>query len=217
MTTPDFTAAATRAAETIVKYGISTAPVSPLPILKRLENVIVLSFSEMSDSSGISRGDLIPMFGKSRDAVTSIHTDNGRQIYVVAYNSLLPFAMIQRAIARELGHIILKHDGCSLVNTKEAECFAMHLLCPRPLIHTIQAIGIRFTVDLLANLTGIFDQTLLTIRHLPRTDVPANLNCFIRSQFMPFALNFFDYYQHVMPKDGSALADLGTFMDGYEE
>ena len=34
---------------------------------------------------------------------------------------------------------------------------------------------------------------------------------------MPFIVNFFDYYQTVMPKDGSALADLGTFMEGYEE
>ena len=34
---------------------------------------------------------------------------------------------------------------------------------------------------------------------------------------MPFIMNFFDCYRTVMPEDGSAMVDLGTYMDGYQE
>lgn len=214
---PDYNKAAIKAAETLVKYGVCTAPVDPLPILQRMDNVIVMSFSDMSYSSGISHSDLVILFGKNRDAMTSVHWEGGVKTYVVTYNSLLPFNMIQRALAREMGHIVLKHEGISPENAEEATCFSHHLLCPRPLIHAVQVTGIRFTVEMLANLTGVFDQCLFCIRHTPGTEVPANLNLFVRSQFMPFFLNFFSCYRSVVPDDGSAVADFGTYMDGYEE
>lgn len=214
---PDFNLAAVKAAETLIKYGVKTSPVSPLPILEQMENVIVTSFAEMCDLSGMNPCDLKPLFGKSQDAISSIHTENGKTWYVVAYNSLLPFSMVQHALAREMGHIILRHQGDSHENSTDAICFAQHLLCPRPLIHAIQATGIRLTKDVLANLTGIFGQCLTCIRRTPGTSVPAAINRFIRGQFMPFVMNYFDYYVSTLPDDGSAMADFGTYMDGYEE
>lgn len=215
--TPDYNRAAIMAAETLVKYNIQKTPVAPLPILEKMENVIVLSFAELGDLSGVDRSEIVSMMGKNRDAITSKHTEGGKTRYIVAYNKALPFGFVQRALARELGHIVLNHDKFSKENTEEANCFACHLLCPRPLIHIAQATGIRITVDMMANLTGLFDQSLTYIRHLPGTDVPANLNSFVRSQFMPFFLNVFDYYQTAKPNDGSALADFGTYMDKYTE
>lgn len=213
----DYNKAAVLAAETLVKYNVRSCPVSPLPILEQMGNVIVISFADVSDISGIRRSDIIPLFGKNRDAVSSIHNENGNPFYVVAYNSLLPFGIVQRALAREMAHIVLQHDCASKENAEEAECFAQHLLCPRPLIHAIQATGIRITNDLLTNLTGLSDQSMFCIRHLPRVEVPAGLNRFVRSQFMPFILNFFDYYQSAITNDGSALVDFGTYMDNYKE
>ena len=214
---PDYNKAAVKAAETLIKYGVKTSPVSPLPILEQMDNVIVTSFAEMCDSSGISPCDMKPLFGKNQDAVSSIHTENGKSWYVVAYNSLLPFSMVQHALAREMGHIVLRHEGSSPENSAEAICFAQHLLCPRPLIHAIQATNIRLTTDVLAKLTGIFDQCLSCIRRTPGAAVPSSINRFVRGQFMPFVLNYFDYYVSVLPEDGSAIADFGTYMDEYEE
>jgi len=214
---PDYDMAATKAAECLIKYNVSSSPVSPLPILEQMEDVMVVTFSDMSSANGLRKRDILPLFGKNRDAVTSIHTDDGRPFYVVAYDSFLPFGMVQRALARELGHIVLRHKGCSEENTAEALCFSAHFLCPRPLVHAIQASCLHLSVDLLANLTGVFDQSLLAMRRLPATVVSSGLNRFVRNQFMPFVLNFFDYYQHVLPADGSAVVDFGTFMDGYEE
>lgn len=210
--TPDYNKAATKAAETLIEYGIRKAPVSPLPILEQMENVIVTSFSDMNESFG----DL-PLFGANIDAVTSIHKENGNAKYVVAYNNILPFSVIQRALARELGHIVLKHEGTSPESAEEALCFAMHLLCPRPLIHAIQSTGIRVTKDLVANLTGIFEQTMVGLRRTPGADVPASMNNFVRRQFMPFVISIFDYYRSMMINDGSALADFGTYMDKYKD
>ena len=214
---PDYDRAAIRAAETLIKYGIKTAPISPLPILEQMQDVIVMSFADISDSSGITHRDVVNLFGKSKDAVSCIHTESGSAKYVVAYNSILPFTMIQRALAREMGHIILQHEESSPENTEEALTFARHLLCPRPLIHTIRATGLRLTEDMLSNLTGTFCQAIREIRRTPGTTVPAKLNRFISRQFNPFILSFFEYYRSVLPPDGSATADLGTYMDGYEE
>ena len=213
----DYDNAAVRAAETLVRYGVKATPVSPLQILKVMDNVIALPFSDVSESSGISHSELLPLFDKNRDAVSYVHQNGGRRIYVVAYNGLLPFAMVQRVLARELGRIQLRHENSDPESMEEAVCFARHLLFPRPLIHSIQVLNLRMTTDLLANLTGIYGQDIVALRRTPATNVPPRLNRFIRNQFMPFALNFFDYYQHVRPKDGSALADLGTYMDGYQE
>ena len=214
---PDFTRAAVKASDVLIKYGVRTSPVSPLPILEQMDNVIVTSFAEMSNSRGIRQTDLMQIFGKRRDAVTSVHELNGKRWYVIAYNSLLPFSIIQFALAREMGHIALGHANSTPSNEEEALCFARHLLCPRPLIHAIQATNIRLTKNLLAQLTGIFDQALTDIRKTPGTEVPSGMNRFIRGQFLPFFINFFQYYQSVLPADGSAIADLGTYMDGYEE
>lgn len=213
----DYNKAATLAAETLVRYNVRSSPVSPLPILEQMGNVIVISFSEMSDISNVDRSDIVRIFWKNKDAVTSIHTENGKTTYIVAYNSLLPFGVIQRALAREMAHIVMKHEEDNDENEQEAACFAQHLLFPRPLIHTIQATGARLTADLFTNLTGASVQSVVDMRHLPRTEVPSGLNRFVRSQLMPFILNFFEYFQTVMYRDGSALVDLGSFMDGYEE
>lgn len=210
--TPDYNNAATKAAETLIKYGVKSAPVSPLPILEQMENVIVTSFSDMNESFG----DL-PLFGSNVDAITSIHKEDGTAKYVVAYNNILPVSVIQRALAREMGHIVLKHEGTSQKNAEEALCFARHLLCPRPLIYAVQSTGIRVTKDLVANLTGIFEQTMVGLRRTPGTDVPASMNNFIRRQFIPFVISIFDYYRSRMIYDGSALADFGTYMDNYKD
>ena len=47
--------------------------------------------------------------------------------------------------------------------------------------------------------------------------MPAELNRIVRDNFMPYILNFFEYQRHAAQYDGSALADLGTYMDNYEE
>ena len=218
--TPDYERAATLAAETLVKYGITSAPVDPLPILKRQSNVLVLSFEAMSKDLGQDRQCLMDMFGeRNQDAITSVHVVNGLPRYLVAYNQFLSNNLVQRALARELGHIILGHDGSRPedVRNEEARCFAHHLLVPRALVYSIKALGIRLTVEVLGNITGCYDYCLSCMRRQPAVHVDPELNRLIRFQFKPYVFNFFEYQRYASITDGSALADFGTYMEGYEE
>jgi hypothetical protein len=55
------------------------------------------------------------------------------------------------------------------------------------------------------------------MRRLPATSVQPGKNRFIRNTMLPFVINFIEYYQTVSMHDGSALADIGSYMEGYEE
>ena len=218
--TPDYERAAIKATETLIQYKIGTAPVDPLPILKKTPGVLVFTFKEMSDRTNVDRKDILDQLGcQNQDAVTTVFLANGEQKYVVTYNQMLSTGIVSRALARELGHIVLGHDGSrpEEARNEEAKCFAHHLLCPRPLIHSIQASGIRLTTETIANMTGFYDYCLSCIREQPSVKVPAELNRQVRDQFMPYIFNYFNYQRHAEKNDGSALADLGTYMDGYEE
>ena len=218
--TPDYQTAAIKATETLIRYNIGTAPVDPLPILKKVPGVIVLSFEEMSQKINVDRKKILDTIGcDNQDAVTTVFIDEGNLKYVVAYNRILSTGFIGRALARELGHILLGHDGSlpEEIRNEEAKCFAHHLLCPRPLIHLLQATGIRLTTEALGNITGFYDHCLSCIRKQPSVEVPAELNKKVSEQFMPYVMNLFEYQRYASLKDGSALADLGSYMDNYIE
>ena len=88
---------------------------------------------------------------------------NGKTLYFIAYNQRFPFFLIQRGLARELGHIVLGHDGTrpEEIRMEEARVFAYHLLCPRPLIRAIQDTGIPITIETLGLITGCYERCLV--------------------------------------------------------
>lgn len=211
----DYLKAATRANETLIRYNIRRTPVQPLPILEQIENVKVATFAELHNASSV---DLCRLGGgKFRDSCSMIYSENRKRKYLVAYNDLLPNPVLQKSLMTELGHVVLGHTERSAENETEAKFFALHILCPRPLVHLMQAISMRITEDLLANLTGTLHETLFEIRRAPGVAVPARINRFIGNQFLPFMLNYFEYCRDVKPPDGSALVDFGTYMESYEE
>ena len=218
--TPDYQNAAIKATETLIKFGINSVPVSPLPILKKTPGVLVFSYQSISNHIDQDRRCVISMFGDgNQDAFTTVNMKDGKPQYIVTYNQQLSQIFVQRSLARELGHIILGHDG-SLpedVRNDEAKAFANHLLCPRPMLHSFQAAGLRITTEMLGNLTGCFDYCLSCMRRIPAVSVPAEMNRAVRDQFMPYIRNFIEYYRSATLSDGSALADFGSYMDGYEE
>lgn len=218
--TPDYDRAATAATEILIKYGITTAPVDPIPIFKKAPGFNVVTFTEMSQLLGMDRHDLVSTFeAENHDAVTSVYLKDGRPHYLVAYNMRLPQYIIQRALAREMGHIVLGHDGSRPEDVRNAEalCFAHHLLCPRALIHAIQSAGTRITVEVLGNTTGCYERCLIGMRKTPATHVPADLNRQVRDQFADYLADFLDFQSYLSKDDDSMIANFGSFMDGYEE
>ena len=211
---PNLERAAVLALETLIKNGISSAPVMPLPILKKTPGVLVFSFSEVSNDTGIARDEILDCFGENKDAAT-FRLENGR--YVVAYNQSLPLYIVQRSAARELGHILLGHDGSrpESVRMAEAVCFAQHLLCPRPLLHAIEAAGVPLTRNVLCNVTGSDDRCVSCMKDAPGVRVPAGLNRAVRELFSVYVSNFVSYKKAL--QDDSPVVDLGSFMLNYEE
>lgn len=217
---PDYQRAAILATGTLIQHGICTAPIDPLPILKLTPGVLVLTFEEMSSRTNVERETILNMVGcENQDAITTVFIEEGELRYIVAYNRLLSSRIVDRALARELGHIVLGHDGSKPeeIRNEEAKCFAHHLLCPRPLIHAIEETGCRLSVDAVGNITGFYEYCLSCIRKQGPVHVPADMNRAIKEQFSPYIRNLQEYLRYAEQKDHSALADFGSYMEGYEE
>lgn len=114
---PNFERSSLAAAEVFDRFSSA----DPLAILKKLRGVLLISHEAESDDS---------LEGIDQDAVTLVDRVNGRLRYIVLYNSCLPAARLRFALARELGHVILKHDGSAPEDVwmEEANCFAYHLI-----------------------------------------------------------------------------------------
>lgn len=99
----------------------------PLMILKSLQNVAAASFRDASTRYGVDRETLISMFDvENQDAITMFRDGS----YLVIYNQELPCKAIRYAVARELGHIVMEHDGSrpEEVRMEEAHHFAKQFL-----------------------------------------------------------------------------------------
>lgn len=217
---PDYSRAATAAAHILLKYHITSAPVDPIRIIKEKDGFNVVTFSEWSDSIGMPRNDLIQIFpSRNHDAVSSVYMEHGNPHYLIAYNKLLPEHLVHRALAREIGHFVLGHDGSLPADVRDAEavCFANHLLCPRALVRSIQDAGVQITVEVLGNTTGCNEHCLMKMRKTPGTHVPAELNRRVRENFSKYVSEFLDFHSFLSTEDDSMIANFGTYMDGYEE
>lgn len=219
--TPDFDLAAVKAMEILIKNNVTETPIVPLPILLQYQGVRVISFAKMANEASVERDELVPLFVANQDAATfnlSEGIDDVR--YVVVYNTRMPFEIIWRALARELGHIVLGHDGVTRpyeVRRAEAMCFAHHLLSPRPILRILQESGIPTTMNMLADTTGCIDECVYDMQSIPGTNVPKEMNRQVRSQFERRIKEYLRFYRANRQTDRSQIIDFGTFMDGYEE
>lgn len=219
-TVPDFDRAATAAMRLLADQKITETPIDSLSLLVDYPHVRIMSFASMADNSEIDREDLVPQFGINQDAVTFKLFGMSEIDYVLVYNMKLPFEDIRRAIARELGHIVLGHDGQTRpteVRKAEALCFAHHLLTPRPIIRMIQQSGLPFSINVLTHTTGCSEDCVEEIREIPGTNVPAALNQQVRDLFAPHILEYIRFHKDSPKPDKSPIIDFGTYMEGYIE
>lgn len=218
---PDLDRAAAAALQLLIDNHVTETPINPLPILLNYPGVRVLPYTKMASEAGIDRKDLVPIFGNQDAATFRLNLPGMDDVkYVVVYNMRLPFEIIWRAIARELGHIVLDHDGVTRpqsVRMAEAVCFAHHLISPRPVLHFLRQSGLPFTLNVLTNTTGCADECVQEMQTIPGAHVPADLNAHVRDLFVPHLREYVDFYLASHKKDTSPLLDLCTFMDNYEE
>lgn len=217
---PDFDKAAAKAMELLIENGTTETPVDSLSMLLKYPGVRVVSFTRFAQRAEIERHDLVPMFGSNQDAATfRLGMDIGDVKYVVVYNMRLPYEIIQRAIARELGHIVLGHDGQTRptdVRMAEALCFAHHLISPRPVIAMLQQ-AFPVTMNVLTDTTGCSDDCVAELQQIPGARVPKELNREVKNLFERGISEYVRFYQASSKMDRSPVVDFGTYMEGYEE
>lgn len=217
---PDYDRAATLAMQTLIDNGITETPVDSLSILLKYPGVRVISFTRFAMQAGMERKELIPLFGGNQDAAT-FHLDMNIEgvKYVVVYNQRLPFDIIWRGVARELGHIVLGHDGqtrSTEVRMAEALCFAHHLISPRPVIRMLQN-AVPMTMNVLTATTGCSDDCVEELRLIHGARVPAEINRQVKALFERGINEYISFYKSSQKSDKSAIIDFGSYMDGYEE
>ena len=220
ITTPDYEQAATKAMEIIIRNGITETPVDPVRIIKDYPGVRLVPFTKMADEIEKVREDLVPMFGTNQDAAT-FHLGIGFSdvSYIVVYNMRLPIEIIHRAIARELGHIVLEHNGSMRtpdVRYAEAMCFAHHFLSPRPVINLLKN-AMPLTMNVLTATLGCSDECVDDLQRIPGIHISPELNRKVMDLFAPHIKEYINFHESAPRKDKSPALDLGTFMEGYEE
>ena len=219
--TPDFEKAAAAAMNLLIEKHITKTPIDALDILLNTDGVRVMTFSSMALETGKDREQLVPLFGENQDAVTfRLEKSIDGVQYVVVYNMFLTVDIVMRGIARELGHIILNHDGATRetsVRMAEAKCFAHHLLSPRPVIRMMNDACLPVTLDVLAETTGCSSDCVADLQEIPGVHISKELNRKVKELFSKEIGEYVRYKKASKKMDNSPVVDFGRFMDYYEE
>ena len=139
---PNIRKAAAKAIKTLVDNGMDSANPDPMLVLKKLHNVLLMPSPDQAEVEHLREFILVE---KDQDAFTLVDNENGNLRYIVVYKPDAPSFSLRLALAKELGHVILQHDGNEPeeVWMEEASCFAHHFLCPLGLIAKKQRINYR--------------------------------------------------------------------------
>ncbi len=138
--------AATMAYRVLVRLGVQALPVDPLAILLRCSNTRVWTDAAAADHLGISPAELHSCMGDA-DALTFLDVHGGRERYLIVYRKDENPARLRFTLAHELGHRLLHHGQPNERQEAEADCFASHLLCPRPAMVLLAARTPHFTAS----------------------------------------------------------------------
>lgn len=217
----DCTTAATQAARALIKFNIARTPIYPQQILQSSKYATMVSFENDYELDDIMMNTNVITSQKHDNLVmSSIYMDeSGQTNYLFAVNRNAPMGHLKLALAVELGHIYLGHNSHFAQTTKrnqEAECFALHLEFPRPLIKLLQERGFVFTKETFSRIFGDCEWCIDSIMNAKPVRISPELNRLVKEQFTPYVDKLEDLGVLQIPIRGNAI-DLRSYMAGYEE
>lgn len=123
----------------LLAMGRRELPVDVLGMLARCRDTRLMTYAQAGQILGRS---VYGMAGSlpSVQACTMVYEYGGKRLRIVLYNDDVCFGnrgSRRWSLAHELGHIVLGHREDSWPAEWEANCFAQHLLCPRPLLEVL--------------------------------------------------------------------------------
>lgn len=120
----------------LIRLQIKSLPVEPLAILRRCDDTLVMTQVEAAEQLDCSL-ETLEMTMRHADAVTFRQQTGGKARYLIVYREGGNPARLQFTLAHELGHRLLHTGDGTMEEEAEADCFASHLLCPRPALHCL--------------------------------------------------------------------------------
>ena len=129
--------AAAMAYRVLIRRGVSALPVHPLEILSACRNTVVWADVTAAEQLKIPREVLLRQLANA-EAITFRQTIQEETRFIVVYREGGNPARLRFTLAHELGNRLLH---------READCFASHLLCPRPTLGRLCARENTFSVE----------------------------------------------------------------------
>ena len=146
---PDCRRAATLARRCLQKLGVSTLPVRPLEILRRCRHTVVYTYQQAAEHMNMEEDAFERQYGSADAFTIRSLTPEGEKAFIVCYRAGGHPGRLNFTLAHELGHIVLGHNGESVAEETEANCFAQHLLCSEEALNALRATG-EVTVNRIA-------------------------------------------------------------------
>lgn len=138
---PDVDRAATMALRSLVACRVRTLPVNPAEMLARCRNTRLLSLEEAAELLDTSEAALAECFSGAEAWTYRFETAQGKALYLVCCKKGGHPGRLRFSLAHELGHIVLGHQRATWLEEAEANCYASHLLFPRPVLRRLAAQG----------------------------------------------------------------------------
>lgn len=209
--TEDCITAATQAMRALNKFKIGRTPIYPQQIIQESALATMTTFGDemyLRDN------------GSNALVIQAEYNIDGKPHYLFQVERDAPIGRTTLTLAVELGHIYLGHDNSTKDEEKEraAQCFAMHLIFPRPVIRLLQERGFIFTERTFSMIFGYCDWCLDGIINAQPLHVSPELNRLVKEQFSSY-IDTLSKLRLVTPPvfDEEPRLDLRRYMAGYEE
>lgn len=165
---PDIDRAATMALRSLVACRVRTLPVNPAELLGKCRNTRLLSLTEASELLNTPEEELADRFSGAEAWTYRFQTRQGQVLYLVCCKKGGNPGRLRFSLAHELGHIVLGHQRGGWREETEANCYASHLLFPRPVLRRLAAQGQPLYAEQLAQ---VFYTSVAAVEALERQRV----------------------------------------------
>lgn len=209
--TSDCITAATQALRALVKFNISRTPVYPQQILQASPLATMITYADPEEMNQEDPEKVILTVQKRQD---------GRPHYLFAVNRNAPIGELSLMLSVNIGHIYLGHTGdphiCS--RRQEAECFAVHLKFPRPVIQLLTERGYVLTRESFSRIFGYCDTCMDSILNANPVTTSPDLNRLVKDQFTPYVDTLEEIGVFRMHRaEEEEVIDLSRYMAGYQD
>lgn len=142
------------ALELLIQQNIRRFPVDMQTLIKQIPNIKLLTYRQAAAQLEMTLEELEWLF-PSQDAFTLRAMKNTEKRFLICYQDQVSPARKRFTLAHELAHVLLEHGNEGSTEDAQANCFAQHLLCPRPVLRLLSPDGAPLSQEVLCKTFGL--------------------------------------------------------------